>query len=245
MLRGSRHVVLTIVACAVLLPATSAGAVQTATFTPGAQMISQPPGQPWTLKVLLDAQLGSDDGSLPSPVRHMRISFPAGAGVNLGAFRSCSKGQVTAARCPAAARIGTGSALADLAGTPIDATVTVYNGPRTGARQTAWIRVVALTTIPFVFTATIRKTTGRFGHVMDLDIPPVLDTMQPGGVPITRLTTTLGGYGRSHGRRVPLVTAPTRCSGGWRFQAAFRYADGSTITRKSQISCTLMATPVA
>lgn len=245
MLRGSRRIVLSIAACAALLPVASAGAAQTALFTPGAQMITQPPGQPWTLKVLLDAQLGSDDGTMPVPVRHMRIAFPAGAGVNLGAFRTCSQAQVTAARCPASAQIGSGSSSADLAGSPIEATVRVYNGPRAGSRQTAWIRVVALTTIVFVFKATIQKTGGRYGYVMDLDIPPILTDMQPGGVPITRLTTTLGGYGRSHGRRVPLVTAPTRCSGGWRFQAAFTYADGSKITRSSQISCTLMATPVA
>lgn len=225
------------------LPA-SAGAAQTAAFSPGAEMIAQPPGQPWTLKVLLDARLGTDDGALPAPVRHMRISFPAGARVNLAAFGTCSEAQAKSGRCPATSRIGTGSAIAELAQTPVDANLLVFSGPRAGAKQTAWIRIVALTTIVYVFKATIRRTTGAYGYVMDLDIPAILPDMQPGGVPITQLKTALGGYGRLKGRRVPLVTAPTRCSGGWRFQAAFTYADGTTLTRNSRISCTLMATPV-
>lgn len=244
MLKRSRSIVLSAAVCA-LLPAAAAQGAQTAVFTPGAEMIAQPPGQPWTLKVLLDAQLATDDATLPSPVRHMRISFPAGARVNLDAFRSCSQAQATAARCPAGSQIGSGDSIADLAGTPIDAAVRIFSGPRSGANQTAWVRIVALTTVVFVFKATIHKTSGVYGYVMDLDIPPVLDSMQPGGVPITRLTTTLGGYGRLKGRRVPLVTAPTRCAGGWRFQAIFRYADGSSVTKNSQISCTLMATPVS
>lgn len=221
-------------------------AAQTHTFTAGAELLQQNAFGQWNLNLFVGATFGTDDGSPVSPVRTMRMSFPGGARFNGDAFKVCTKAQVGDAACPKGSKIGTGTALTKLGKSTVDAKITVFNGPGNANKRQMFFYSRALTTVEFVLDGTMRKTRGAYGYVMDVNVPPIIDELVPGGVPITDFQTTIGGVGRRNGKPVPLVSSPTACrAGGWKYAATFTRADGSSATSNLAISCRLTATPTS
>jgi len=239
--------ILSLVLAAVFCTGTAAaGAAQTQTFTAGAELLQQNAFGQWNVNLFVGATFGTDDGSPVSPVRSMRMSFPGGARFNGDAFKTCTKGQVVYGECPAASKIGSGTATTMLGTSTVDAQITVFNGPGNANRRQLFFYSRALTTVEFVLYGTMRRTTGAYGYVMDVRVDPIIEDFIPGGVPITSFETTIGGVGRKRGKPVPLVSSPTACrAGGWRYAATFTRADGSSATSNLAISCRLTATPVS
>ncbi len=89
----------------------------------------------------------------------------------------------------------------------------------------------------------MRRTSGTYGYVLDLDVPPLFAELQTSGegVAIKRFETTIGGSVRKNGKRYSLLSAPTSCKGGWKFAATFTYATGASATVNKQIPCRLLA----
>ena len=77
-------------AVAALAVAAPAQAAHTQNLVFGATLLDQPKGQPWAVNLNVDATLGTDDGSLAAPLRHVRLQFPAGAKVNADKFPTCA-----------------------------------------------------------------------------------------------------------------------------------------------------------
>jgi len=232
----------------IAVPAT-ATAAPTQTFNAGAELINQPKGQPWNMKLFVETKFATDDGSPLSQVRRMQMKFPAGAKFNGSAFATCTLAKVEDQTCPARSKLGTGSAVALLGPNPatdsVDANVVVYNGPGTDSKRQIFMHSRALATVQFVLKGTMRKASGKYGYTLDIEVPQIVPELFPGGIPIVSFDTSIGGYATKKGKRVPLVSSPTVCKGGWNFSATFTYASGAVNTVNSAIPCRLAATPVS
>lgn len=233
---------LALVLVAVATPAALA-ATHTQRLDVAAELVRQQAGgKPWIVNLVLGAQMGMDDGSVPSPVKHMTFSFTRGAVVHPEAFATCSMDIIDRrgpAACPSASRVGTGKAVAAALQTTFDATVTVYNGPKVAGGRQLIVYARALGTVAIPMVGTLRKTSGRFGWVLDLPVPRIMTVGEENDAAITSFEVKVGGLGR---RKVPFIEAPRSCSSpGWPFLGAFTYADGTGGSSSATIPCLLKA----
>jgi hypothetical protein len=209
----------------------------------GAELVRQPAGKPWIVNLSLGAQLGSGDGTVPSPVNHMVFNFTRGAKVHPEAFGTCTM-EILKAKgpdaCPASSRLGDGKAVASALETTFDATVKVFNGPQaTGSARKILIYARALGTVVIPMEGTLRKTAGKYGWVLDLPVPRIATVGADNDAAITSFSVVVGGIGR---KRVPFIEAPTSCSKpGWPFLGTFTYADGASGSSSATIPCLLKA----
>jgi hypothetical protein len=232
-------------ACAALVgvPAVASAAGHTQRLVVGAELVRQQAGgKPWIVNLVLGAQLGMDDGSVPSPVRHMAFSFTRGAQVHPEAFATCGMATITEhgpGACPSTSRVGSGKAVAAALQTTFDATVTVFNGPKVAGGRQIIVYARALGTVAIPMVGTLKRTSGRYGWVLDLPVPRIMTVGQENDAAITSFEVKVGGIGR---KKVPFIEAPTSCARpGWPFLGSFGYADGSGGSSSATIPCLLNA----
>jgi hypothetical protein len=238
-----RRLSIAVVALALGGPATALAAEHTQRLEVGAELVRQQAGgKPWIVNLVLGARLGMDDGTVPSPLKHMAFSFTRGAKVHPEAFATCSMDVINRegpAACPAASRVGTGKAVAAALQTTFDATVTVYNGPKVAGGRQLIVYARALGTVAIPIVGTLKRTSGRYGWVLDLPVPRIMTVGEENDAAITSFTVTVGGTGRG---KVPFIEAPTSCAKpGWPFLGTFTYADGSRGSSSATIACLLKA----
>jgi hypothetical protein len=202
----------------------------------------QPGGKPWIVNLLLGAQLGMSDGSVPSPVTHMVFSFTRGAKVHPEAFATCTMDIIDKqgpGACPQASRLGSGTAKAAALQIDIDADVTVFNGPKVAGGRQLIVYARALGTVVIPLVGTLKKTSGRYGWVLDLPVPRIMTVGQDNDASITSFEVKVGGIGR---KKVPFIEAPTSCAKpGWPFLGSFTYGDGAGGSSSATIPCLLKA----
>lgn len=214
----------------------------------GAELVKQQPkGKPWIVNLLMGADFGMSDATVPAPLSNMKFSFTAGAKVHPEAFKVCTEATIRdqgPGSCPAGSKIGSGTANAVALETDFPADVQVFNGPKKGSARQIIVHARAIQTVQVVLVGTLRQTSGRYGYVLDIPVPPIATV---GGTEnnasITTFNVKVGGYGRVRGKKVPFVEAPTKCTGrGWPFLGQFQYTDGASGSSAATIGCTLRAT---
>jgi hypothetical protein len=208
----------------------------------GAELVRQPAGKPWIVNLTIGAQLGTTDGTVPEPVNHMVFSFTRGAKVHPEAFGTCTlkiiqdKGP---AGCPPDSRLGDGKAVANALQQDFPATIDVFNGPAAGRNHKLIIYARALGTVVIPLEGTLKKTSGKYGYVLDLPVGRIR-TVGDMDASIVSFEVTVGGIGH---KKVPFIEAPTSCTKpGWPFFGSFTYADGASGTSSATITCLLKAT---
>lgn len=220
----------------------AAQAAHTQRLDIAAELVRQPAGRPWIVNLSLGAQLGSTDGTVPSPVNHMVFNFTRGAKVHPEAFGTCTMDVLKAKgpeACPSSSRLGDGKAVANALETSFDATIKVFNGPQAGAGRKILIYARALGTVVIPMEGTLKKTSGKYGWVLDLPVPRIATVGADNDAAITSFSVVVGGVGR---KRVPFIEAPTACNRpGWPFLGTFTYADGASGSSSATIPCLLKA----
>jgi hypothetical protein len=208
----------------------------------GAELIRQPAGKPWIVNLTIGAQLGMTDGTAPEPVSRMVFSFTKGAKVHPEAFGICTQAILKDKGpdgCPPSSRLGDGKAIAHALEQDYPATVDVFNGPAAGKDRKLLIYARALGTVVIRLEGTLKKTSGKYGYVLDLPVAPI-QIVGDMYASITSFEVTVGGIGR---KKVPFIEAPTSCTKpGWPFFGSFTYADGASGTSSATITCLLKAT---
>jgi len=209
----------------------------------GAELVRQQPGgKPWIVNLVLGAQLGMSDGTAPAPVKRMVFSFTRGAQVHPEAFATCTMDIIDKqgpGACPAASRLGSGTAKAAALEILIDATVTVFNGPKVPGGRQLIVYARALGTVVIPLVGTLKRTSGRYGWVLDLPVPRIMTVGEENDAAITSFEVKVGGVGR---KKVPFIEAPTSCARpGWPFLGSFTYGDGATGSSSATIPCLLKA----
>ncbi len=240
---------------AVVLAVVTAGAVavpvaqaadHTQSLDVGAELLRQPKGAPWEINLLVGATMGMSDNTTPAPVTHMTFSFPSGARVNADAFKTCDPKKLArggTAACSKKSIIGEGTAVAHALGNEFHADMKVYNGPGTNKKRgiTIYAKLKEIPTLTVQLDGTLRKTSGKYGFVLDMPVPTIAPIGPGSEASITQFSTLVGGYARKKGKKVPYVEAPTSCRGGWPFQGVFTYADGAKSTVNAKLGCTIRA----
>ena len=232
------------VAMAVAAPAAMAAHTQALVF--GATLLDQPKGQPWAVNLNVNATLGTTDGDLAAPLRHVRLQFPAGATVNAAKFPTCApKTFADSLKCPKASLLGNGLAKVDARPllNNVDAQLKLYNG-----RGNAKKRTLVLTAstedsgieINLLLPGTLTRIGGRYSYQFDLDIPEIVAVSGAPPVAINSFNVDVGGRVQRKGKKQSYIEAPTKCpSGGWPFTGTFTFGDGTLPTLNSRLDCTL------
>jgi hypothetical protein len=234
------------VAVAALAVAGPAHAAHTQELVFGATLLDQPKGQPWAVNLNVDATLGTTDGDLAAPLRHVRLQFPAGAKVNADKFPTCAPKTFAASlKCPKASMLGNGLAKVDARPllNNVDAQLKLYNGKGT-AKKRALILTASTEDsgieINLLLPGTLTRVGGRYSYQFDLDIPEIVAVSGAPPVAINSFNVNVGGRVKKHGKKLSYIEAPTRCpSGGWPFTGTFTFGDGALPTVASHLDCTL------
>ncbi len=235
--------------CALVVSVAPARAANTEQLITGVKLIKQPAGEPWWIGLSLGATIATPDGSKPSALSKLVFFFPH-ATVNAGAFPKCSVAKLKAhgARgCPAGSRLGKGTSLIDASPllNPAHADITMFNGPRRHGNPTflfmAQAREVQVT---LYLQGTLSRQRGRFGYKLTMPFPKIPTITGFPDASVSQFQVNVQALGRRHGRRVPLLEAPTSCpSPGWVFEGDFSFYDGQSGSARNTIGCTLTGAP--
>jgi hypothetical protein len=233
-------------AFAALAVAAPAQAAHTQDLVFSATLLDQPKGQPWAVNLNVLATLGTTDGGLAAPLRHVRLQFPAGAKVNADKFPTCTPKTFAATlNCPKASLLGNGLAKVDARPllNNVDAQLKLYNGK--GAAKKRALYLTASTEdagieINLLLLGSLTKVGGRYSYQFDLDIPEIVAVSGAPPVAINSFNVNVGGRVKKNGRKLSYIDAPTKCpSGGWPFTGTFTFGDGTLPTLSSHLDCTL------
>jgi hypothetical protein len=233
-------------AVAVLAVAAPAQAAHTQNLVFGATLLDQPKGQPWAVNLNVNATLGTTDGDLAAPLRHVRLQFPAGAKVNADKFPTCApKTFADSLRCPKASMLGDGLAKVDARPllSNVDAQLKLFNG-KGNAQKRALILTASTEDsgieINLLLPGTLTRIGGRYSYQFDLDIPEIVAVSGAPPVAINSFNVDVGGRVKKHGKKISYIDAPTKCpSGGWPFTGTFTFGDGALPALSSHLDCTL------
>jgi hypothetical protein len=202
---------------------------------------------------------------VPSPLTSLTLHLPAGIGLartTLG-LSVCEPAPLVdngADGCPENARIGYGSALAEVPYGPVviheRVHVTTFRGVPEGGNLTVlffaegWSPVYA----QLAFPATVaEETTGAFGGRLDAVVPVIPSVPYGPDVAVAHFQSTIGPshilyHRRSHGHTIAFrprgVTVPAHCPrGGFPFAAAFSFQDGTHTIATARVPCPRALTP--
>jgi hypothetical protein len=233
-------------AAATLALAASAQAAHTQDLVFGATLLDQPKGQPWAVNLNIDATLGTTDGDLAAPLRHVNFQFPAGAKVNADKFPTCApKTFADTLKCPKGSKLGDGLAKVDARPllNNVDAQLKLYNGKGNASKRTLILTASTEDSgieINLLLPGTLKKVGGRYSYAFDLDIPEIIAVGGAPPVAVNGFKVNVGGRTKKKGKKISYIEAPTKCpAGGWPFSGTFTFGDGALPTLSSHLGCLL------
>ncbi len=201
-------------------------------------------------------QLASADGGIPSPVTKVAFYTPAGARIDLRGAGTCTAvklERVGPSACPANSRAGFGGGvgLFQLAGETIreQFTVDLFLAPREAGHLAllAYVRATNPASIELVLTAREIKAPKPYGLGFSVEVPLIPTIPGASDASVESAFITLGSpnvayYETVHGKRAlqrlrGLISPKTCPPGGFPFQSAFDFADGTTTTANALIPC--------
>jgi hypothetical protein len=229
-----------------LAVAAQAQAAHTQELVYSATLLDQPKGQAWAVNLNVNATLGTTDGGLAAPLRHVRLQFPAGAKVNADKFATCApKTFADSLKCPKGSMLGNGLAKVDARPllNNVDAQLKLYNGKGTASKRALILTASTADSgieINLLLPGTLTKVGGRYSYQFDLDIPEIVAVSGAPPVAINSFNVNVGGRVKKKGKKVSYIDAPTKCpSGGWAFTGTFTFGDGALPPMSSHLDCTL------
>lgn len=202
------------------------------------------PGTP--LAVHLGFRLDPENGAEPATLSRLVLLLPHGARQNASLFPVCTAATINAAKsphvCPRGSRIGAGTARADVTAVDmfgVPATVTFFNGSRSGERITLWVQVVRPARVSMAIDTTMVKTRGRYGFKVTSALPDSLQEIAPGWFQQMRSFESTLDARRTVGGRVRGYLEATRCPASGRAPIAgtFFFRDGSNSSTQSWVTC--------
>lgn len=170
------------------------------------------------------------------------IRLPRGVRFNGARFPNCTAARLQASGpsgCPAASRVGSGSADAVALNGQINAalTITAFNA-RSGRGLLLHVTGAQPIQINSVIEGTLRRTSGStYGGVLDVPLPANLKNIAGAQPTLTRFAVRIRATRTVRGRRVGFVQT-TGCPGGrWRFRADLTFTDGQTGRGTDSVRC--------
>ena len=208
------------------------------------------------IRLEINVGFGNADAAAPQPpyLRKVVIRFNEGGTYNGKLFPKCKASALLArgpSACPKGSKIGKGTATA--AAQPVipsvNAVLTLFNGEPKGGVPTVIIYAVPDISSPLTIVGTVKKGPkvscgggGRCDYVLSFDVPdiPTLPGQPNAAVQTTRTKTDLVYVKkRKRGKtvKIPLIGAPTKCTGKWYADSNVTFGDGSTATAQASAAC--------
>jgi hypothetical protein len=258
--RARRCLLALLVATAISLPS-AASAAPTATlhvsFNP--ERLGQSTSLAFQVRILAD-------GSVPSPLTGIDLHYPSDLGIAISGLGldTCPLGTleyIGPVGCPAEARMGEGSAIAEL---PFSsdiiqesAEIAILRAPEENGHPGFSFYAQGNTPIslPVIFPGVLLPGTTTQTETIRIHVPLVETLPGAADVSVTQLNATLGPHGLTyyehiHGKFVPYrprgILLPNKCPRrGFPFSASLTFIDGSHATASRRIPCRSFSRPPA
>jgi hypothetical protein len=202
-------------------------------------------GKPVSMRV--QEKIWDDAAAQPPQLTRQVIRLQRGGKFNGRHFKRCKLAKLRAKGpkgCSKRSLIGrgTGTGSAKPIVDRVSAKLRLYNGERKGGRDTVYLWVFPDIGPTFVVVGTIKRTHGRYGHVLDFRVPPIKTLPGAPDASVTGVKTktyrkrvTIRRKG--HKTRRYLIVAPRRCHKRWRAESVFYYANGTVTKEKDSLRC--------
>ncbi len=192
------------------------------------------------LKLKIDTKFQQPAGTT-FVLKSLNYQFPGGASIatNGKLFPSCSVAKLQAARgalkaCPKGSKIGSGKATGTAVALqpPITSTgaITLFNGPG-GKSITMNINVVRPAAINATFSAPLKKTKGKYGYKLTVNVPTSLQSILDGPIVVKRIQATTGATLTIKGKQRGYIEAKSNAcpkSGKLPIRGNFFFEDADT-----------------
>jgi hypothetical protein len=170
-------------------------------------------------------------------LKSLDYEFPKGAVTNGKIFPSCSAAKLQAAhgvlsKCPKGSKIGHGVATGTAVALGITSTgaLTLFNGPG-GKSITMNINIIRPAAINATFSSPLKKTSGKFGYKLTVNVPTSLQSILDGPIVVQRIQATTGATLTIKGKKRGYIEGKaTACpkSGKLPIMAHFFFTDANT-----------------
>ena len=216
---------------AALIVAGAAYAAVTVSFS--ASVSPARAGKPTALKVSI---LSTDPAAEQPPIMNrIVIKLDGKAKFNPSKFKRCKLGSLQAKGpkgCPSGSKIGTGTGVGmarPVVTDPVNATLTLFNGRRSGGKDTVYVYVFPDLGPTFVTVGKVSRSGGKF--VLDFSVPPIktLPSAPDASVVSVKTKTPIKRVTKRH-RRYYLIVAPSRCKGSWKGSGTFYFRTGEKVS---------------
>jgi len=175
-----------------------------------------------------------DTGVKPIPLTKTTLRFPKGSKVNAKYFKKCSRSKLETkgpSGCPAASKIGTGTALGDAR--PIIADVktkiTMFNGQPANGNPTILIYAVPDISSPLTIQAELKRPrSGPYGLILEANVPTIPTLPNQPNASVTFFdATTLDRTVKRKGHKIHYIEGPIVCDGTYvLLDGVFSYEGG-------------------
>lgn len=224
-------------ACALL--AAAAYAAVTVSFKVGVSPAKA--GRPAGLKVDI---LSSDPAAEQPPIMNrIVIKLDGRARYNASRFKRCKLSSLQSRGprgCPSGSKIGTGTGVGmakPVVTDPVNGKLTLFNGQRTGGRDTVYVYVFPDLGPTFVSVGKVSRSGGKY--VLDFSVPPIKTLPSAPDASVVSVKTNVPKKSvRSGHRRFFLIVAPSRCKRSWKGSGTFYFRTGEQVTVPVSQKCT-------
>jgi hypothetical protein len=203
-------------------------------------------------------QIAAPADQVPPPLTEVEVRYPGNLGIALSGIGLADCSPATLATygpegCPADSHMGVGSALVEISIGPEivheTAAVAIVRGPEQNGRLALLVYATGKTPInaEIVFPGLLLPAPAPFGGQVHIDVPLVPSLPGAPDVAVVRLRATLGPlhltyYERLDGTTVAYhpkgILLPRSCPrGGFPFEAAFTFQDGSHAHARTVVPC--------
>ena len=207
----------------------------------------KPPRAGKAVSLRVKETISTDAGVQPPQLTRQVIRLQRGGKFNGRRFAKCRLSKLRAKGpkgCPKRSLIGrgTGTGSAEPIISHINAKLTLFNGRRQAGRDTVYLWVFPDIGPTFVVVGKVKRTRGRYGHVLDFKVPPIKTLPGAPDASVTGVKTRtyrkrVTVRRKSGKKRYQLIVAPRRCNKRWRAESVFFYADGSVEKVKDSLRC--------
>jgi hypothetical protein len=197
-------------------------------------------------------------GGIPAPLTAVDLDYPSDLGVAISGLGldTCSIAtleNIGPIGCAAEARMGQGSALAELpfSPEPIEepAEVAILRAPEEDGHPgfSFYAKGDTPISLPVIFSGVLLPGTNTQTETIRIHVPLVETLPGAADVSVTQLNATLGPRGLTyyehiHGKFIPYhprgILIPNKCPrGGFPFSASLTFIDGSNATASNRVPC--------
>jgi hypothetical protein len=173
----------------------------------------------------------------PPIMNRIVIKLNAGGKYNSSKFPRCKLAKLQSQGpkgCPSKSKIGSGKGVGyakPVVTDPVNAALTIFNGSKSGGKDTIYVYVFPDLGPTFVTVGKItKKKDGPFDYTLDFTIPPIKTLPSAPDASVGTVDTKVPKKTIKKGKKkFALILAPKKCAGTWKAEGDFYFATGEVV----------------